>query len=136
VTPSQNANPTAPGQTVVLTFVNIRNTDETPTPTPTPSETPTPTTPTTPTTSTPTTSTTTATQPPSIIETKTPEPTETAATAGEKTPGAQTPIAPSAGNGFIGGGTAGTGILLAILGIAALSAGATILAIGRKPNRG
>jgi hypothetical protein len=137
VTPSQNANPTAPGQTVVLTFVNIRNTDETPTPTPTPSETPTTTT--TPTTTPPTT-TTTSTQPP-LIETKTPEPktpepTETSLTAGEKTPGPQTPIAPSAGNGFIGGGTAGTGILLAILGIAALSAGATILAIGRKPNRG
>jgi hypothetical protein len=121
---SQEANPTTPGSTAVLTFVNIPNTDETPTITPTP-ETPT-------TTPTPETPTTTVTQPTTKIETPAP-PKPEEKTAGERTPG-PTPIAPSTGDGTLGA-SGGLNILLILSGMAALTGGTTLVALGRKTRR-
>jgi len=75
--------------------------------------------------------TTTPTTPTATPVTPTKEPEKTAI-AGERTPGAEsTPIAPSTGNGFFGGGSGGS-IALAILGLMAMSAGFGFLALGRK----
>jgi hypothetical protein len=137
INPVQVTAPTAAGQTAVLNFTNVKIevctdcvTIVTPTPTPTtptvtpePSETP----------ETPGPSETPET--PAITpETTTPGPTED--TAGARTPGpGQTPIAPSTGNGFMGTGAAGANMLLALVGLLALSLGTTILALGRKSSR-
>jgi hypothetical protein len=130
INPVQVTAPAAAGQTAVLNFTNVKievctncTTIVTPTPTPpTPTATPTP--------KTPAPETPTATP-----ETPTQKPTEEA-TAGARTPGpGQTPIAPSTGNGFMGNGPAGMNMLLALVGLLALSLGATILAIGRRSSR-
>lgn len=137
INPVQVTAPATAGQTAVLSFTNIKIevctncvTIVTPTPTPTtptvtpePSETP----------ETPGPSETPET--PSVTpETTTPGPTED--TAGARTPGpGQTPIAPSTGNGFMGSGPGGVNMLLALVGLLALSLGTTILALGRKSSR-
>lgn len=127
INPVQVTAPTAAGQTAVLTFTNILievcTNCVTPTPTPTtPTPTPTPQTPT---------PTPTPTEPPATV---TETPTET--TAGERTPGpGQTPIPPSAGNGIAGSGSNSTSLVLAFLGLLAISTGTTILAFARKSSR-
>ncbi|MCC7186891.1 MAG: THxN family PEP-CTERM protein [Acidobacteria bacterium] len=126
INPVQVTAPATAGQTAVLGFTNVKievcidcRTVETPTPTPTP-ETPTPETPTpeTPTPETPT---------------KPDEPVDDV--EGEKTPGPQTPIAPSTGNGLMGSGPGGVNMLMALVGLLAISLGSTILALGRKSSR-
>lgn len=129
INPVQVTAPTAAGQTAVLSFTNVKIevctncvTIVTPTPTtptatatPKPSETPT--------------------SPTATPETPTQKPTEEA-TAGARTPGpGQTPIAPSTGNGLLGSGPAGVNMLLALVGLLAISLGTTILALGRKSSR-
>jgi hypothetical protein len=103
-----------PGETATVSFTNSRIPGETPIPTPTNTPTATPT-------STPT-----------ETPTNTPEPTETV--AGEKTPGPgsiATPIPPDTGSGFAGAGTAAN-LMMALLGILAISAGLAIFSLGRK----
>ncbi len=131
INPVQVTAPTAAGQTAVLNFTNVKievctNCTTIVTPTPTP---PTPTA-----TATPKPSET-PTSPTATPETPTQKPTEEA-TAGARTPGpGQTPIAPSTGNGLLGSGPAGVNMLLALVGLLALSLGTTILALGRKSSR-
>ncbi len=110
-----------PGQTAVVTFTNQRvpeTTPETPTNTPVPTATP----------PSPTVTPTNTVEPP----TDTPTPVETA--AGEKTPGPgnqATPIPPDTGSGY-GPGEASSNLLLVLLGIAAVTAGAGFISLGRK----
>lgn len=131
INPVQVTAPTAAGQTAVLNFTNVKievctNCVTIVTPTPTP---PTPTA-----TATPKPSET-PTSPTATPETPTQKPTEEA-TAGARTPGpGQTPIAPSTGNGLLGSGPAGVNMLLALVGLLAISLGTTILALGRKSSR-
>lgn len=131
INPVQVTAPTAAGQTAVLNFTNVKievctNCTTIVTPTPTP---PTPTA-----TATPKPSET-PTSPTATPETPTQKPTEEA-TAGARTPGpGQTPIAPSTGNGLLGSGPAGVNMLLALVGLLAISLGTTILALGRKSSR-
>ncbi len=137
INPVQVTAPATAGQTSVLNFTNVKIavfTDCTPTtttPTPTP-ETPTPEKPT-------PTATATPEKPTDPTATPTEEPTEKPTediVSGEKTPGpGQTPLAPSAGNGLMGGGAGGVNMLMALVGLLALSLGSTILAIGRKSSR-
>jgi LPXTG-motif cell wall-anchored protein len=99
-----------PGETATVTFTNSRIPGETPTPTATPTNTPTPT----------------------QTPTNTPEPTETV--AGEKTPGPgniSTPIPPDTGSGLMGTGTAGN-LLMALIGLMAISGGMALFSLGRK----
>jgi hypothetical protein len=135
VTPAVvNVAATTAGQTYNVSFTNGKitvcttNCGGTPTPTPT-----TTTTPTTTPTSTPTTATATPTT--AVPNTTTPTPTITEDTLGEKTPGPgakSTPIAPSTGSGFFGGNGGSTNVMLALLGILALSGGLATLAFGRN----
>ncbi|MCO5201453.1 MAG: hypothetical protein M9925_07120 [Chloroflexi bacterium] len=137
INPVQVAAPATAGQTSVLNFTNVKIevcidcTPTTTTPTPTP-ETPTPEKPT-------PTATATPEKPTDPTATPTEEPTEKPTediVSGEKTPGpGQTPLAPSAGNGLMGGGAGGVNMLMALVGLLALSLGSTILAIGRKSSR-
>ncbi len=61
------------------------------------------------------------------------KPSETAV-AGEKTPGPgnPTPVAPSTGNGLMGGTAAGMNLLLLLGGMLALASGLSFVAMGRK----
>ncbi|NJD66747.1 MAG: VWA domain-containing protein [Chloroflexi bacterium] len=137
INPVQVTAPATAGQTSVLNFTNVKIevcincTPTTTTPTPTP-ETPTPEKPT-------PTATATPEKPTDPTATPTEEPTEKPTediVSGEKTPGpGQTPLAPSAGNGLMGGGAGGVNMLMALVGLLALSLGSTILAIGRKSSR-
>ena len=113
-----------PGGEETVTFSNVRNPDSTPPP-PTTTVTPPTDTPTVPTTPTDPTDT-----PVDPTDTPTPEST----VAGEKTPGPgnlATPIAPDSGTG-IAAGAGGASVLLALLGLAVLTAGAGLMALGRK----
>ncbi|MCA9822867.1 MAG: hypothetical protein KC470_09685, partial [Dehalococcoidia bacterium] len=112
-----------PGETAEVTFTNSRLPETTPPPSSTP--------PTNTPTATPVTPTSTPTEPP-VEPTNTPTPVETV--AGEKTPGPgnqATPIPPDTGSG-LGGGATGSSMLLVILGLAAVTAGAGFVSLGRK----
>ena len=113
-----------PGGEETVTFNNVRNPGSIPPP-PTTTVTPPTDTPTVPTTPTDPTDT-----PVDPTDTPTPEST----VAGEKTPGPgnlATPIAPDSGTG-IAAGAGGASVLLALLGLAVLTAGAGLMALGRK----
>jgi hypothetical protein len=119
--------------TKTLCFYNRRIT-ETPTPTPTntPTQTPTPS----------PTPTNTPTPTPTNTPTLTPTPTPTQPStpiddvAGTRTPGpAQTPIAPSTGTGILGTSGTTASLLMALLGVLAMTGGLGVLALGRKRNR-
>ncbi|MCA9825086.1 MAG: VWA domain-containing protein, partial [Dehalococcoidia bacterium] len=119
-----------PGGEETVTFSNVRNPDSTPPP-------PTVTTTVTPPTSTPTHTPTVSTTPTDPTDTPvdpTDTPTPESTVAGEKTPGPgnlATPIAPDSGTG-IAAGAGGASVLLALLGLAVLTAGAGLMALGRK----
>ena len=129
-----NQTPGLPGNPLVLTFLNRKQTFDPPctncnsvTPTPTP-VTPT---------ATPTTPTTTATPtntpvPPTNTPTNTPT-TPVSTVQGERTPGpGQTPIAPSTGDGLMGGTSGGMNLALIVAGLLALTSGLSFVALGRK----
>ena len=136
-----NVTPGLPGDPLVVTFVNRLQTFDPPCVicnTTTPTVTATPTTPTT--TATPPTNTPTNTPVPST-NTPTNTPADPSASpsvpvtniAGERTPGpGQTPIAPSAGSGPLGGAGGGLNLLLILGGLIALSSGLGFVALGRK----
>jgi hypothetical protein len=132
-----NQTPGPAGNPLVVTFVNRLQTFDPPCAICNPGTTPTPTqTPATPT-ATPTTpsSTATPTNTP-VAPTGTPTLTPTAGIAGERTPGpgapGQTPIAPSTGDGLMGGASGGMNLLLIIGGLLALTSGLSFVALGRK----
>lgn len=122
INPVQVANPVTPGGYATLSFTNVKievctncRTIETPTPTATP-ETPT---------ATPT--------PTEKPEDPTATPTPVDETRGERTPGpGQTPIAPSTGEGLLGGQAGGMNLLLIAAGLMALSGGTVVLAMARR----
>ncbi|MGB4862137.1 MAG: hypothetical protein WBO97_06735, partial [Tepidiformaceae bacterium] len=134
VTPASvsNVTPTIGGFTAIK-FVNetrkstppcIDCNGNTPTPTPvTPTQTPVVPT------ATPTTPANTATPVPPTATPTTP----VSGVQGEKTPGpGKTPIAPSTGNGLMGGGAAGMNLLFLLAGLVAVAIGSGFVALGRK----
>ncbi len=116
-----------PGDDETVSFVNRRDPGSTP-----PANTPTPTTPAGTPTNTPETPDTTPETPTETTVDATPTPTEEV--AGEITPGPgnqATPIAPNSGSGLATGST-GASALLALLGLAVITGGASLMAVSRK----
>ncbi len=109
----------APGDEETVSFLNRRDPGSTPETSTTPTNTPEDTD-------------ETPTETPPADATDTPTPVETV--AGEKTPGPgneATPIAPNSGSGLASGSTGGS-VLLALLGFAVLTGGASLMAVSRK----